>query len=618
MSVLETPRLFFAGKITWDPIVTNNTTNYWDVETSKPVIGSSSATAYRDEVVSQVSKASGNWNPDGTHRSIFYETTVTGVDTGSGPSTRDELVGVPVGFAGMLVDVNPYISNTSQLFFDQFSVGIQGGPRIVMASEGPMVATHIVARNPSLEIAGKASAIWQGSATDGASIDVHDSQVLTALHDAISSGEADGLTVRWNAYRTIYFNNDAPPSDQPYYAALKQRLEGGGFQPNPARSWIVGVVGLYRRGESAATPGDRQLKGSLNPQPGSAPPRGGAAFARVQGDRLHVDLGNSLSETDPNATKADLGTLVVSAGETAIGSLTYDQYAKRAYEATAGIFSFDLTTPEQVRAVADENLRIAAGGGAFGTAALEESELRAVVVDRPTLYFEGVETGSVTIQVSRRGEPVTAPVAVQIAESQRNETGGPPPPPPFVPPLQVLDATTDDAGLLTVTFGTGESASPQVHTGASQFVFTPYEGTAPAPPTGGTDPDADCYVSVRVTPEDAHIAEMDPTWDNVHEYVLRDWEALAPCMDNWLKLGDEAQVRSMADRVKQLTSREHFDRFTYMPVTRGMSAGQRTLLHAWCDDPAPPSGESSMRDAASAERPDFGADVDMSRGLGGI
>ena len=58
-----------------------------------------------------------------------------------------------------------------------------------------------------------------------------------------------GLTVRWNAYRTIYYDNPgSQPTPQSATAAqeLIAKLNGGGFQPNPARSMLVGVIGLWR------------------------------------------------------------------------------------------------------------------------------------------------------------------------------------------------------------------------------------------------------------------------------------------------------------------------------------------------------------------------------------
>ena len=40
MSVLETPRLYFRGKATWDPIVTNNDPAQYDEDSSTTVFDS--------------------------------------------------------------------------------------------------------------------------------------------------------------------------------------------------------------------------------------------------------------------------------------------------------------------------------------------------------------------------------------------------------------------------------------------------------------------------------------------------------------------------------------------------------------------------------------------------
>jgi len=105
----------------------------------------------------------------------------------------------------------------------------------------------------------------------------------------------------------------------------------------------------------------------------------------------------------------------------------------------------------------------------------------------------------------------------------------------------------------------------------------------------------------------AHIARMEPTWANVYEQVLRDWEALAPCMDNWLRLGDEDQVVRHASLVRQLTSRDRFEDFRYMPVTRELTKGQRTLLHRWCDAVlGAPTPESLTAAEVASEQGAFG------------
>jgi hypothetical protein len=47
----------------------------------------------------------------------------------------------------------------------------------------------------------------------------------------------------------------------------------------------------------------------------------------------------------------------------------------------------------------------------------------------------------------------------------------------------------------------------------------------------------------------------------VHAKVLANWEAMAPCMDNWLRLGDEAQVKAYGKLIKRLTDKRNFEAF---------------------------------------------------------
>jgi hypothetical protein len=69
----------------------------------------------------------------------------------------------------------------------------------------------------------------------------------------------------------------------------------------------------------------------------------------------------------------------------------------------------------------------------------------------------------------------------------------------------------------------------------------------------------------------------------VYKFVLRNWQAMAPCMDNWLNLGDPEQVKSFAPILRKLTDKANFESFLFMPVTRDMTAGERTLLYAFLD-----------------------------------
>lgn len=578
MSVLDTPRVYFRGQMTWDPIVTNNFDQLYDLSTGKPKLDGGTAADYREQARQAI--VQGNWNVHGTHRSTFVETTVSGVDRGRGLELDDALVGVPVSFTGMLVDVDPYGATSSQLFFDQLSCGIDGGSQILAPRAGPVVARRInFSRNQSYRvIAGVASVIWQTSFPTGGGLSVHPrgSTVLEALADALEDDDTQGLTVRFNAYRTTYYGTPRPTPQQAQ--ELAARVAAGGFHPNPARSMIVGVVGPWRRGEPPSVPADRVLARA----PGSPV---STAFAKVSDGRLTIDLANSVPETGFDLQKLDLGPLSVVArtagGDVALGTLPFASYNTIAYNATSGIADLPLDGG-QVAATRGGNLEVRAGNG---TPVLREQPLT-VCSDQPNVYLEEGEGAIVRLRAFERGAKPSSPVTVTLVE-----VGGAP------VPAQVQ---TNADGEVTIPI-VGNMA------GSWTWVLVPWRGQAPSPPTQVTDRSE--YFTLRTTPADAQIAALDPTFQNVHENVLRDWEALAPCMDNWLRLGDEEQCTAYAPLVKKLTSRERFNDFRYMPVTRDLSRGQRALLHRWCDAvmaPAPPVAAAEVGAEDTPERDPFG------------
>ena len=86
-------------------------------------------------------------------------------------------------------------------------------------------------------------------------------------------------------------------------------------------------------------------------------------------------------------------------------------------------------------------------------------------------------------------------------------------------------------------------------------------GANPPIPASGIDPQLTTYLYIRTIPADNDTAKLEPTWANVHAKVLANWEAMAPCMDNWLRLGDEAQVKAYGKLIKRLTDKRNFEVF---------------------------------------------------------
>ena len=571
MSVLETPRIYFKGEVAWDPITTNNYDSNYDefgCETILPGVADR-VKVFRERAIATVGTG-GNWNPHGTHRSTFYNTAVCGFDAGAGLQTVDPFVTAAVNFSGMLVDIEPFGAFTSQLFFDRMLLGVDGGYRILLPRRSRFVDRYINFGRNSVNtmIAGVASVVWQTSfaKADGLRIDPFDSPALQALASAIEPDDVLGLTVRFNAYRTVYYDNPnltgGSPEVQKEAKALIAKLQAGGFQPNPARSLLVGVVGLWRKGESSSEPCERTLVPAGNSPLGSS-------WARIDGTTLTLDLSNSVPEDQKDLHKLDLGTLTVAAvdpatkASTTLGTIPYTQYDREAYEASAGIVTLTIAADAGQNA-ANQDLQLQ---DSSATVQLGELALRAVPA-LANLYLDEGHRVNATFQVYRRGQPATS--AVPLTLFQMNAPGG--------APDNRVPATTDANGVLTL---------PLVGASAGITAYVPSFSTADNPALlGGINPQINTYMYVRMLPADRALTELAPTWENVYAYVLANWNAMAPCMDNWLLLNDPEQVRAYAAMLKRLTNPANFEAFRFMPVTRDMTAGQRALLYKFLDAPA--------------------------------
>jgi hypothetical protein len=216
-----------------------------------------------------------------------------------------------------------------------------------------------------------------------------------------------------------------------------------------------------------------------------------------------------------------------------IGSIPFDQYDQAAYEATSGIVDIPIG-PDMAAVLAKMDFSVLGGDG---TKYLEEAQLRAVPAD-PNLYADQGDTVSTAVQVYDRGVPAGAGIKVTLSEIGATQQTG-------------LSQTTDSQGQVSFPLSTVSG----VVTGLA--LQTGDNPTLPVT-ANGFDPQIYTYITFRVLPSDANVGAMAPTWDNVHNYVLSNWEAFAPCMDNWLRLGDEAQVQAygpgdpQADRSGQL------------------------------------------------------------------
>lgn len=568
MSILQTPRIHFKGQISWDPIVTNNYKRFYDENTSQTVMTpTETMQQFRQSAIESVKTGpgGGNWNPHGTHRVQFFDTFVSSVDLGKGPVTTDKLCGAPAKLSAMLIDLEPYGSCTSQLFFDGISFGIDGGCRIQAPCNQRFTARYInFSRNAKGIIAGVASVNWQTSfPKQGLHIDAHKSAALASLQLALQESDAQGIVVSFNAYCTVYFDDpcltSANPADQiGQFQVLRNKLISGGFQPNPARSQIVGTIGVWRKDEPMHEPGDRALLPVATQRAFVA-----TAHARQGKGIMTVDLSNSISETSLDLKKQDLGTLqlFLTGKSDPIASINYDKYDRSAYEAGSGIVNFDIskTNPADI-----EKGQLELHSSKFGLL-LQESVLR-MIPQTPNLYLDQGPAGNVKFQLYARGNPLHQ--ASDVTLFQMSASGG------QVTGTQNLK--TDAQGVLNVSANASKG---------TVYAYVPVPGKNAPGPTQGLDTQANTYAYVRVRQADTAIAAMAPTWANVYKYVLINWNAMAPCMDNWLDLANPAQVHQYANILRRLTAPAAFETYLFMPVTRDMTAGQRSLLYKFLDKP---------------------------------
>ena len=466
----------------------------------------------------------------------------------------------------MLVDCEPYGAFSSQMFFDDMSFGIRGGCRIYGKRVTRFHDRYInFSRNPSNNmIAGTASVLWQTCfpKDQGLIIDAHDSPVLKALHKQMANKRVLGVMVRWDVYRTVYYDDpnlsNGSPSSTIAGKHLQKQLNGGGFQPNPARCLVVGTLGLWRSGDPVHEAGDRAI---LSTGSNSIPL--GTAFARTTNKSITLDLSNCIPDASRKPEKVNLGSLSLTAigpniGDkaTQIAKIPFKQYNQAAYLATSGIVEIAISK-EKAKILANKNLQLS---GSDGTIYLKEAPLRAIPND-PNLYMNQGETVETSVQVYQRGKLAGANINVTLAEIGNTKA-------------LALTQRTNANGAVQFSI-TGVQGS------VTGYALLP--GDKPQLPVVNLNTQRQTYMYVRVLPSDDHLAALAPTWKNVLNHVLGNWQAMAPCMDNWLDLGDKDQVKAYAAIIKKLTNLKNFEDFRYMPVTRDMTQGQRTLLYNFLD-----------------------------------
>jgi len=489
-----------------------------------------------------------------------------------------------VELVGKLVDIDP-TGLSSQIFFDELSLGIAGRPHLHARPQRRMSSRWLnFGRNLSqLPIAGGASAAWQAvfPAADVEIVRAEESPLLAPLAAALRDPRARGLMLRLSTYRTQYFQNGLrnPLEPAPTIEDLQRLHEQGKPVSNPAYSVVVGAVGVWLDGDSEAVPGGRVLFGQ-NPAPvgnaGGRPARAGPAAAEFHPDTkiLSLDLSNTIPELDLNVEKADFGPIAVvvtkDGDSTEIARIESSTYDRAAYEARAGIVDVDVSAHLDVASLPiDGALSLSVDTPAGPTVLLAERELSAFC-DDCNVYLDQDEPRTLVIQARERGEVPARPLSILVAwyDAAMSFTGE----------MTVLPMSTDGTTELEVR---GDEA------GYRHIRFSTFAGDAAPVPPPDLSIDTDQFCSVRTLPFDDALAAATSdealTWEFVYSNILATYDAITPRMSTIIDLSDEDAVRTFARRLKEVTAAELVESRRYMPVTRDLSRGKRELVHRFCD-----------------------------------
>jgi len=618
------------------------------------------------------------WNMFGGHGVSFAQygdrtTTIIGGDLGykrPAPAS-DPIIGGPVTLSGdggrgpgRLVDTNPASFWSSQIYLARLGFGggncIISGPPSVRLHSRWLNLKRIYTQDQALTQPAAAVACcfqagipfehiaWPSARAN--------SPLALALRQAASQSSAQGIMVRFTAYVNLYFKNgifnNIAQQPRSYaelagflataWAAWNNNGDPSQFFKNPCYSHIVGVVGVWNKGEDATVPGGRYLS-ALNPvapprqidanTPASPPPyslghhvmmgktEDAAPFSTLLGPLVaHVDYDAQLISLDLNSTmpengtpgqwpsdlsKTDFGPLTLrfmNAGAFAlVAQIDSTQYGQIPYEAKAGIIDIPIPNSLTGDMLRTSMLAIEVNG----QLALIE-QLYTAQTDSRGIYLDENGQSKFDITVCHMG--VLSPgTKVMVAKYDNNLS--------LIPTTEqtqfvnftngnrttvtvggvataVTIVTADKNGIATVGI---KAQSP----GFPVLAFFPYSGAGlPQPlaallgPAGPFITSA-FYTTVRVLPFDAAVpgnfiavwnATGDPgqAWEFIYLNILYVYDMLFSVMLEYVNLGDRSAVEASIGSIwRMISEKAARDSTLAMPITRDMSAGKRLTLQLW-------------------------------------
>lgn len=598
MSVLHYPRLYFTGETEWNPSVTNNSASIFSDKTGNLMIGNMSDEDFHNNVIlsnTNPAKNGGDWNLYGNNSCSFKNAFISGghIDNQNYLS-NDPIIETPVKLldsrgleSAKLVDINPYRVE-SQIYFDSIRFGSDDN-FILLGGDSRLYSRWLnFARNLNNDgkaiIAGTAGSIWQvGIKSENIEFkNTDNSQIISSFVDKLSN--AKGLVLRFSSYLTNYYFKYDDINNQ---EDLHKKYLNGFTGDNPAKSYMVGSLGLWLDDETSTAPPGRLMKPvPIRVQPDNNERQLIGPFTVQEVDEsIAFDLSNCIPEVNQSGEKANLGDLIlmadeVNANNSRLVTLKQSNYSKKEYEKKGGCLN--LKTDSHIRSKFHENrLKLIHSSGVI---IAEEVEAYAIC-DNQCVYLNKGEEQTVSIRVFYRGNRATNNFRVRFVNYDyeykailSNQNPNRPHLSQWhVELLEGIDLPVDSQGEVNLTI-------KSQHPGSNYLGFIVYKkGVEPEIPYR-LDKSSESYMSIRVLPFDDHYSQLpdsEITWDLMYEHVFRYYHLLYPGMSKIIPFNNKNIMETFHERIAVSTDKKNIEKTDYMPVTRELSAGKRHLIKRW-------------------------------------
>jgi hypothetical protein len=552
MSYLQTPRLVFAGRFQADVSTVNNDPEHFDTKNFLP--------SY--DLPQTQTSANGWWNPRGSGAWRFFGCSVQRVVYKDGTSCddpqADPVIGLAVNSAdfqveGKLVDLDPEQQMVSEIW----------GFRVILGAAGTGLGFHA-----DFEPAAFGDLWARTSAPDDSKFSAYFQSALRVFH-WIGAGESRFLK-EWLT------NGECPRN-----LSIKintDGLIGDATSPNFTFGRVVGTIGLYAESEPKRFVAGRVLFGS-----GQSP--AGSAYAQLDGNVLHLDLGNSLATSTPGGTITSQGPLTAAAQTSSnavpLGNIDYYDHPTW-YPQTAGIVSFHLTD-QQLQAAQANPLIVNIVNGET-TLLAEAANGLYVRADQFVFRLNPGETEKTKLYATQFGSPAAnQPISWAYDPSlmQAQATAGPIPGPQKIGEpksaltVQIPSSTASD-GTADVTMTASDPGNPRVYIDGQLYGITYQMGATP-PPIGSVQ-NGNQMISALVF--SAFAGPAQPNWiEHVHP-IFQQYANLYPIMRPIVDLGSYASVVGRLNILRKVFDTPITDP-NYMPVTRDLSGGKRDMIRNW-------------------------------------